>query len=108
MLVSPVLSIKGIISKFKIPELIKNVTQYDFYGNIKGVDWTEPRRRFMRSYVVVTQYGSIGLFYTLAVSFFFAHSKNYGWNCSRDWLPRPNFDTEALEEYWDTYSEASE
>ena len=61
----------------------------------------------MRLYVMVTQYGSISLFITLAVSCFFAHDKKYGWNCSRDWLPRPDFDTEAIE-YLDQYNEASE
>ena len=100
------LSIKGIISKFKIPEIVKSVTQFDDRGNVT-LDWSEARRRSMRLYVMATQYSSIALYLTLAVSFFFAHDKNYGWSCSRDWLPRPSFDTEAIVEYWEAYSEAS-
>merc|ERR1719276_543064 len=57
---------------------------------------------------MATQYGSIALFLIFAVSYFFAHDQNYGWNCSRDWLPRPDFDTEAIEEYVDKYNEVSE
>ena len=47
MLISPVLSIKGIIGKFKIPELVKSVTEFDVHGNVT-LDWSEARRRSMR------------------------------------------------------------
>ena len=114
MLISPALSLKGILGRFKIPDLVKSVTEFDNDGNVTA-DWSEAKRRSMRLYVMATQYGSIALFITLAVNFFFVHDTNYGWNCSRDWLPRPDFDTKEFVEFVsfglvdrDQYSEASE
>lgn len=99
MLISPLLSIHGITTKFQSKRICGLKNEY-FDGKIV-VEYSKNMRIFKCLQVMVMTYGAligtvVSCFYT-----FFLHDQQYAWFASRVWLARPQIFTEdVISQLW--------
>ena len=91
MVVSPVLSIKGILDKFKVDNITK----------LFGEDWTHERHVSKCWFVMSITFGSLVGFMVAVIGYFYWHSMEYAWHACREAIERPGLlDQESVDVLW--------
>lgn len=94
MVVSPVLSIKGILDKFKVDNITK----------LFGDDWTYEERVKKCWYVMTITFGSLVGFMVAVIGYFYWHSMEYAWHACREAIERPGLlDQESVDVLWTVF-----
>ena len=95
MLISPLLSIHGITTKFKSSKVCSLKNEYDRKART-FVEYNKTFRIFKSLQVLLMTYGTLIGTVISCIATFFWHDQQYAWFASRAWLARPPLFTEDV------------
>ena len=95
MLVSPLLSIHGITTKFRTSSVCRLKNEYEYDGSIL-VEQPKTSRILKSLQIILMTYGALIGTVISCIATFLWHDQQYAWFASRVWLSRPPLFTEEV------------